>query len=75
MTYAELRRMTLTGNYGDLDLAGDDLVMVIRDSFGDEIGLVTFEFPSGNDEILELENVDVDKLVVKSFDFFDFYGV
>lgn len=66
MTYAELRRMTLSGNYGDIDVAGNDIVMPILDSFGDEIGFVTFYSPDG---VESLEDIDIDELEVKSFDF------
>ena len=68
MTYAELRRMTLSGNYGDLTYDGDDLVMPILDgTSGDKIGVVMFE--NDLDYDTPLEDVDVDELEVKSFDF------
>lgn len=68
MTYAELRRMTLSGNYGDLTYDGDDLVMPILDgTSGDKIGVVTFENVLDYDT--PLEDIDVDELEVKSFDF------
>ena len=68
MTYAELRRMTLSGNYGDLTYDGNDLVMPILDDIaGDQTGVVTFE--SDPDDDTPLEDIDVDSLIVQSFDF------
>lgn len=67
MTYAELRKMTLSGHYGDLAYDGNDLVMPILDgTAGDQIGVVTFE---SADDDTPLEDVDVNSLIVKSFDF------
>lgn len=67
MTYAELRRITQSGNYGALAYDGDDLVMPILDGIaGDQIGVVTFE---SADDDTPLEDVDANSLIVKSFDF------
>lgn len=68
MTYTELKRMTLSGHYGDLAYDGNDLVMPILDGIaGDQIGIVTFE--SEPDDDTPLEDVDANSLIVKSFDF------
>lgn len=66
MTFAELKRMTLSGNYGDIVIEGNDIVMPIFNGLGDRIGIVTFDLP---DDVDFLEELDVDELIVKSFDF------
>lgn len=66
MKLAELKRITLTGDFGDLEYAGNDLIMPINNFLGERIGTVTFYDVEGD---IPLEDINESELEVNYFDF------